>query len=153
MGHGELLGIQHNPREIAHFCYLAGWKDVFILTISVMICLSESQGFDRAIHYNDNGSFDRGMWQINSNAHPHVTETMAYDPKRATELAFEIYKDRNYTFNAWNAYTSKVYLHDTYVMRACRGVGNFLGEHFKNQAITKGLDSQLKIPLLDYGTK
>jgi hypothetical protein len=164
---GELRGRQLEPREIAELCYDAGWKDAKHLTIAVAVCLSESQGYDRAINWNykkdSNGdpildrtgnkivaSEDHGMWQINTSAHPSVSIEEAYNPELATAYAYQIYKRRSNTFNAWYGYFNGICFHDRYLMRATRGVGNFLGDWMLDQQKIKAPDweTELETPLL-----
>ena len=47
----------------------------------------------------DNGS-DRGLWQWNRKAHPHITDEMALDPIESTKLAIEKYKEKG-DFSDW----------------------------------------------------
>jgi hypothetical protein len=171
---GELRGIQFQPREIAEACYEAGWKDAVNLCTAVQVCLAESQGFSEAVNWNylkKDGEFvldgegkkvvaseDHGPWQINTQAHPQVTIEMAQDLEKATKIAYQIYARRQSTFNAWYAFQSGVYLRDTYLRKAARGVGNFLGEHQlqKQKAFSaklsglEGYETGLTVPILDY---
>lgn len=126
-GHGALLGTQIEPRIIAQQAYNAGWKDALDLATAVCVCLAESQGYDRAIHVNLNGTQDRGIWQL-STVHRDITDAIAYDYIAATDAAYDLYVSAGKTFRDWVAFTSGVYLHDSYVGRAWRAVGNFLGE-------------------------
>jgi len=56
-------------------------------------------------NYDEEGNltgYDRGVAQINSSAHPNVTEEQAYDPSFAIPYAAQILsKDKEY-FNDWN---------------------------------------------------
>ena len=126
---GELKGHQWQPREIARWAYDAGWQDAETLAVAVCVCLAESQGYDHALNINPDGSQDRGIWQLNS-IHKDITDEIAYDPKRATDAAFKLYVSAGSSFEDWAAYKSKVYLHDSYLGRACVGVANFLAERF-----------------------
>jgi hypothetical protein len=165
---GELRGTQYQPREIAEACYEAGWKNAVNLCTAVQVCLAESQGFAGAVNWNyrkkdgefvldENGekivdSEDHGPWQINTKAHPQVTIAMAQDLEQATRHAYQIYARRQSTFNAWYAYQSGVYLRDTYLRKAARGVGNFLGEYQlnKQKAELTDYETGLTVPILDY---
>lgn len=124
---GELKGHQLQPREIAKLCYEAGWQDAQVLAVAVSVCLAESQGYDHALNVNPDGSRDRGIWQLND-VHKAITDAIAYDPARATTAAFRLYAARQSSFYDWAAYTSGVFLHDSYLGRACVGVANYLGE-------------------------
>lgn len=124
---GELKGRQIQPRELAAMFYEAGWQDAETLTVAVAVCLAESQGYQYAINQNSNGTYDRGIWQLNS-IHTAWTDAVAYDPVRATAAAFSLYVNRGSSFEDWAAYNSGVYLRDSYLGRAVVGVANFLGE-------------------------
>jgi hypothetical protein len=151
---GELLGHQLQPREIAALAYDAGWQDAEVLLVAVCVCLAESQGFTKAINVNPDGSRDRGPWQLND-IHKHITDEIAYDPKRATAEAFKLYVARSSSFEDWAAYTSGVYLHDSYLGRACVGVANFLGERFLAAPVPDHPDGtpyvhKFKTPIANY---
>jgi hypothetical protein len=133
---GELRGHQWQPREIAAWAYAAGWKDAMQLVTAVAVCLAESQGYDHAVNVNQDGTTDRGLWQLNS-IHAAISDDEAYDPERATQLAWGLWKSAGGTFQPWAAFTSGVYLHDSYVGRATIGVANLLG------------DALLKLPVPD----
>lgn len=123
---GQLLGHQLQPREIARLAYNAGWVDAYELAVAVAVCLAESQGYERAINENPDGSRDRGIWQLNT-VHKDITDEIAYDPEQATAWAFKLWSAKG-NFSDWAAYKSGVYLHDSYVGRAVVGVANFLGD-------------------------
>ena len=125
---GVLRGHQLQPRELAALNYDAGWQDAEQLVVAVMVELAESQGYDHAENTNPDGTRDRGVWQLNS-VHKQITDEIAFDPKRATAEAFKLYVARG-DFTDWAAYNSGVYLHDSYLGRACVGVANFLAERF-----------------------
>jgi hypothetical protein len=162
--HGELKGRQVNPRELAHWCYKAGWKDTHNLMTAVCICLAESQGFEKATNENrtDDGrvlSVDRGVFQINNKAHPWCSDAQAFDAEGCCRAGYRVWKNRGGSFNAWAAYSvlheirgvvMPAYLQDTYLRRAARGVGNYLAELFQNRAQELGYPSELPLPLLDY---
>jgi Lysozyme like domain len=125
-GTGALLGKQWEPRALARLIYEEGWNDAFELLTSLQVCLAESQGYDHAIHVNLNGTQDRGVWQLNS-IHAEITDEIAYDPVQATVYAFRLFAARK-GWEDWAAYTTGVFLHDSYVGRAARGMANYLGE-------------------------
>jgi hypothetical protein len=50
-------------------------------------------------------SIDRGMWQINSAAHPNVSDAVADDPASAARAAYQI-SGQGTNFKAWVAYTT-----------------------------------------------
>ncbi len=159
-GAGALYGKQIEPRVLARTFYHAGWQEVFDLTVAVMVCLAESQGFTHAIHHNPptpehpEGTFDRGPWQLNS-IHKSITDEIAYDLELATAEAFKLYVAKQSSFYDWNAYKTGIYLHDSYHERAVRGVANFVSEDLLKIPVPpdktgKPYESVLTVPLLDY---
>jgi hypothetical protein len=151
---GELKGHQLQPREIAALAYEAGWEDAIVLTVAVSVCLAESQGYDHAINVNPDGSQDRGIYQLNS-IHKAITDEIAYDPKKATAEAFKLWVARDSDFSDWAAYTSGVYLHDSYLGRATRGVGNFIADELlqwpvPNRADGTAYEHRFTSPVLSF---
>jgi len=132
---GELRGKQIPAKEIAALCWARGWKDSIDLVTIVAVCLSESQGYQRA--YNDNidkvtgevKSRDCGIFQINIPASQIGTEEeeqLYADLEYNVDRAYRLFERRG--FQPWYAWTLRVYLRDGYIERASRGVGNFLAE-------------------------
>lgn len=139
-GSGALRGKQLEPWYIAKLVYEAGWNDTFEVMTSVQVCLAESQGYTMAIHVNKDGSRDRGIWQLND-IHAWITDEMAYDPVRATAAAFKLFVSDN-GWSPWAAYEpSGVFLHDSYLGRASRGVGNYIAR------------ATLEVPVPDWAGK
>lgn len=58
--------------------------------IGASIVKAESGGDTSATHTNSDGSIDRGMWQINSKAHPDLSAASAFNPQAATEYVYTI---------------------------------------------------------------
>jgi len=50
---------------------------------------------------NNNGSCDRGLWQINSYWHSEVSDAEAFNWKLATDHAYRIYVEAGYSFSPW----------------------------------------------------
>jgi hypothetical protein len=123
-GSGLLLGKQLEPWYIAAICYDAGWQEAFELLTTDQVVLAESQGYTLAIHVNADGSRDRGIFQLND-IHAAITDEIAYDPVKAAAAAFDLWASAR-GWEPWAAYTTDVFLHDSYLSRASRGVGNFL---------------------------
>jgi hypothetical protein len=114
------------PRQIAKLCYAAGWIDADRLLIAISVCLAESNGYSAARHVNDDGSIDRGLWQINDRAHPTVSDAEADDPVKATLYAREVYESHSNTFAAWSAFTNGAYKGPRAMGYAFDAVANFL---------------------------
>ena len=67
------------------------------------VVMAESGGDTRAVNRsNADGSIDRGAWQINSKAHPQVTEAQAFDWRWSTEYAKSISKGGT-DYGLWSA--------------------------------------------------
>lgn len=65
---------------------------------SIINC--ESRWKPHALNVNQDGSVDRGLWQINSKYHPDVSNREAFDVVSSTLAAVEIYKERG-NWSAW----------------------------------------------------
>jgi len=150
--HGELQGKQVQPRALADLAYKAGMMDANNLSLIVMICLAESQGYDHAFNdnFDNNGntiSRDCGLWQINIPADQIGTsvETNLYDTSKNAAAMFAKFKSQG--FKAWVAYNSGVCYHDTYLQRGCNGVFNYLAERRVNEAKQAGTYQATPIPI------
>jgi len=128
---GSLIGPQWQPRDLCGLMVDAGWTAADDLFLGVAICLSESQGYQRAYNLNKDAdgnvlSKDCGLWQINIPATKIGTDEEARlfdDPAYNTERAKQLFDVRHWT--PWYGYTLNVYTRDTYLRRAARGVGNY----------------------------
>lgn len=109
-------------------CYNAGWTNADKLLLAVSICLAESNGYTHARHTNPDGSIDRGLWQINDQAHSDITDADADDPIKATAWARKIYEGRSEGFSSWAAYTNGAYKGPRAMGYALDGVRNYLAE-------------------------
>lgn len=157
---GKLLGVQMQPRDIAAGLYAAGFRDAQALADAVKVCLSESQGYTRAFNDNTNAAGqvttrDVGLMEINIPAEQIGTplEEALYDPATNFSRAFILWKHRR--FEPWVAWISDVYLRDTYVKRAARGVGNWFAQTDLARVPTDTLGGApylhtLTSPVLDY---
>lgn len=152
---GFLLGVQMQPRKIAALVHSTGITDANELVTAVAVCLSESQGFDRA--YNDNVdatgkvlSRDVGLFQINIPASKIGTQTEfdLYDRQKNVEAAVNLWINRG--FQPWAAFNSNVYLHDTYLQRASLGVMNYLAEQLVLQARAVGQVPGTRVPMVSW---
>jgi hypothetical protein len=138
-------GTHFEPRRIAEFAFDAGWRnDEENLIKAVASCLGESNGYEKRIHENTNSagevvSHDLGLWQVNFEAHMRWTWEDLMTATINAQAAYAIYKGRQFTFNAWVAYTkhlSLVFANDPaaeadykkLVRYAIQGVVNFFNE-------------------------
>lgn len=72
------------------------------------IALAESSGDPAAVGRNQDGSRDRGLWQINDRAHPDVSDTCAFDPSCNARAAYAISNGWT-SFGPWAAYNNGAY--------------------------------------------
>jgi len=91
------------------------------LVIAVAVCVAESGG-QPTIYYCDGtgkvahyppvdcptGSYDRGLWQINSKYHPEVTDSCAFRAQCNADAAYQI-SDQGTDFAPWTVYDTDLY--------------------------------------------
>jgi hypothetical protein len=151
--HGFLLGVQMQPRKVMQLDYAAGIHDAYELERAAAIMLAESQGYTRA--YNDNVdasgkviSRDVGLYEINIPASQIGTsvEEALYDPANNVAAMKKLYDARGW--QPWVAYTSGVYLHDTYIRRASLALMNLAAEKLVRDAQALGQSPQTPVPML-----
>jgi hypothetical protein len=126
---GELNGTKIAPLKIAALVRQAGWRDRNMIE-AVAVALAESGGFDHAVNENENGSTDRGLWQINS-VHVdagEITVVQCWDPVASTNYSYELYRRYSYTFGPWVAFKSGAY--KNHLRDATRGVANFWRQEY-----------------------
>lgn len=170
---GELRGTQIQPRDLAARGYELGWVDLFDLTTMVAITLAESQGYDRAFNDNtvppdetrkglDGKTYTEGeVWQrdcgvmqigIAGSEIGTPREEALYDWRSNMVRGWTLYLQRGW--QPWAAYGGKVYLRDSYIKRAVRGVGNFAAEKLlllpTDLLSGKPYVHTLETPVLDY---
>lgn len=90
------------PAQIAGYARQAGFTGT-PLVWAVAVALAESGGNPAATHTNANGSHDRGLWQINDQAHPEVSDAQAFDPAGAAAAAYAI-SGKGKSFGPWSTY-------------------------------------------------
>lgn len=77
--------------------------------IAFAVAKAESGGNEKAESKpNTDGSIDRGLWQINSKAHPTVTRAMALNPVQNRNAAWRISKG-GLDWSAWTQYKNGAY--------------------------------------------
>lgn len=69
----------YNFQQLEQLWQQAGGQLVFA-PIAAAVAIAESGGRSEAAGTNTNGSVDRGLWQINNQAHPNVSDQCAADP-------------------------------------------------------------------------
>ena len=83
------------------------------LVIAVAVAMAESSLRVRAVHDDPGGrgvppSIDRGLWQINSVAHPDISEAEAFNPTDNARAALEI-SDHGTDWQPWTTYRDGAY--------------------------------------------
>jgi hypothetical protein len=71
------------------------------------IALAESHENPNALNKNTNGSYDVGIFQLNTTHFNRWTLAQMSDPKTNIQIAYQIYSEQG--FNPWVAYTTGSY--------------------------------------------
>ena len=87
-------------------CRAAGWYGQDLVT-AVAVMTAESARYVKAWHLNDDGSTDRGLFQINDHAHPDLSDADAY--KAAPNVKYAHRLSIHQGFRPWAAYDSGAY--------------------------------------------
>ena len=97
--------------DLAQLMYSAGFAAGEDTANGLATCTCESgriPDIDSPIH--PDGSVDRGLWQINSKAHPEVTDACAHDPTGvcSTAAAFKI-SNGGTDWSPWTCFSQGLY--------------------------------------------
>jgi hypothetical protein len=112
--------------EVARLCFEAGWRHREELVTAVAVAGAESNWYERAWHRNESGdSVDRGLFQINRESWPMVSDGDAFDAAKNAQYAFAIYRNAGRRFTDWVSYEAGTYEH--YLPLATEAVAEFLG--------------------------
>lgn len=111
------------PVQAAKFALDAGFKGDNLVT-AVAIAMAESSLQSDAENFNSDGSYDFGLWQINS-VHKgsdtiEVFRQKMFDPRKNAAKAFEV-SSGGTNFTPWVTYNNG--LHKPFLARARTGVG------------------------------
>lgn len=87
-------------------CYSEGFRLGHGLIRAVGVMNGESGRYLGAWHVNKDGSVDRGVFQINNEAHPDVSDEEAYSAIPATRFAFQLSQGGT-DFHHWSAFKHK----------------------------------------------
>jgi hypothetical protein len=98
------------PEQVAAVASLAGFKGRALVT-AIAISFAEDGTHDvNAKHHNANGTWDIGLWQINS---IHLGSNLNYrdliDPQKNADAAYSI-SGRGASFNPWTTYQTNAYV-------------------------------------------
>lgn len=98
-----LEGIQLSYKHALALCSVVGFKGRELTTVVALMC-AESGRYTEAWHENENGSVDRGLFQLNT-IHAEVSDAEAYNPKYNAMYAYAL-SQRGQDFSPWAAYNS-----------------------------------------------
>jgi len=98
----------------------------------VSIIIAESNGYEKrrgpvqpdGTIGNPDGSVDRGLWQINSKAHPDISDADCDDAVKATAHARKMYLANRW--GSWSSFANLQYRGPKAMGYAFDGVANFL---------------------------
>lgn len=98
-------------REVAHAILQYADKNDIPLSLAFALAYVESRYKSTATNYNTNNTVDRGIFQLNSNSFPHLTEAEFYDPYISarcglSHLHFCLASNKNRIINAISAYNA-----------------------------------------------
>ena len=109
-GSADILSLE----AVIAAAYHAGWRGNALLT-AVAIQMAENGAHDATLWVSDpptagcpNGSWDRGLWQINSCYHPEVSNAQAASPSGNAAAAYAI-SNGGKDFSPWATYNSGAY--------------------------------------------
>lgn len=94
--------------QVYGYASQAGFKGAALDTIVAIAYAESTFNTDAKSPPNWDGSIDRGLYQINSKAHPDVSNTCAYDATCSSAAAYRISSGGS-NFIPWTTYTSGKY--------------------------------------------
>lgn len=106
----RFAGRQLAGPEVARICWHAGWRRRTALVTAVAVAGAESHWYEGAWNRNGNDDgVDRGLFQINQETWPRVSEADAFDAARNAQYAFAIYRNAGHRFSDWVSYETGSY--------------------------------------------
>lgn len=99
---------RYNEFQIAGYALAAGFPPNEIATATA-VALAESGGDSGAINHNTNGSYDYGMWQINTVHGALLNQGDKFNPLDNAKMALTIWKGAGNKWTPWSVYKSGVY--------------------------------------------
>lgn len=97
-----------NEFQIAGYALAAGFPPNEIATATA-IALAESGGDPAATNHNTNGSYDYGLWQINTVHGGLLNQGDKFNPLDNAKMALTVYKGAGNKWTPWSVYKSGVY--------------------------------------------
>ncbi len=104
-----ITGTQLSIDQVANLAFNAGVRTQTALATSIAICDVES-GFrsDAVGGPNQDGSYDYGLWQINSAAHPQYSKAQMFDPTQNAAAMYYV-SSSGTNWSAWTSYANGNY--------------------------------------------
>lgn len=102
-----LAGRQLSLYEALALCFVCGWK-WRPLAVAVAVMTAESGRYVEAWHDNDNGSVDRGLFQINSIHEAQISSTDALKAVPNAAYAFKLWESQGW--KPWAVFNHGTYL-------------------------------------------
>lgn len=110
---GALSGIQISSNKataVAQYAMAAGFTGNALLTaVEVSFAEDTSHATNAQSPLNSDGSYDRGLWQINSKAHANYSDADMYDGQKNAEAAYTI-SSHGTNWAPWTTYKNGAYL-------------------------------------------
>jgi hypothetical protein len=97
-----------NEFQIAGYALAAGFPPNEIATATA-VALAESGGDTNATNHNTNGSYDYGIWQINTVHGGLLNQGDKFNPLDNAKMALTIWKGAGNKWTPWSVYKSGVY--------------------------------------------
>jgi hypothetical protein len=99
---------RYNEFQIAGFAIAAGFPANEIATATA-VALAESGGDTMATNHNTNGSYDYGLWQINTVHGQLLNQGNKFNPLDNAKMALTIWSGAGNKWTPWSVYKSGVY--------------------------------------------
>jgi len=97
-----------NEFQIAGYALAAGFPPNEIATATA-VALAESGGDPAATNHNTNGSYDYGLWQINTVHGPLLNQGDKFNPLDNAKMALTVFKGAGNKWTPWSVYKSGTY--------------------------------------------
>ncbi len=118
-----LAGEQLTYKQALALCWVVGYRKEALTTAVAVMC-AESGRYVGAYHVNDDGSTDRGLFQINDRFHTSLSDEEAYQAKPNAAYAFDLSKG-GLNWSPWAAYNSGAHLKFVPIVAAVRALGTW----------------------------
>lgn len=99
---------RYNEFQIAGFAKSAGFPDNEIATATA-VALAESGGDAAATNRNTNGSYDYGLWQINTVHGSLLSQGNKFNPLDNAKMALSVWRGAGNKWTPWTVYKSGTY--------------------------------------------